>query len=401
MVAARLPAAALAPSPLLVRVHPVPPRPWSRAARPTSSSAPLVHSLWPLQRRAARFRSIAAAKDDPAGGSADDATGAAAAAPLEQEQQQLQQEPQAEDSASIDSLAASPAAVQLEDGSSSSLQQQQPASSTAAAAVDDATVPTAPSAAPASALAALAALLRIGGDTLRLLLHLLVVEPLAWVLNRSGLLAIRAADLVATLEKANRVAPLEADRLAAALRVLNKHHPQATVEVSEWGGRVGWAVWGREGGKPGLMKRSFTETIAPYPPRLQFVEKHCLLGGSSGIFVSAVAAGGGSSSGSSDASSSNRFAVNSAVVREYLSALVNTGRLAQFGDDPGATPAEGQSHRSLPQLLGELRAVAAGERLPEAPGATVARPLHVIVQPQVLWPVCPARRLLSCPVDPA
>lgn len=72
-------------------------------------------------------------------------------------------------------------------------------------------------------------------------------------------------------------------------------------------------------------------------------------------------------------------------MREYLAALVHTGGLSQFGDNPLDVPGDGQSHRSLPQLLGELRAAAAGEQLPEAPGATVARPLHVIVQAQVWW----------------
>jgi hypothetical protein len=82
---------------------------------------------------------------------------------------------------------------------------------------------------------------------------------------------------------------------------------------------------------------------------------------------------------------SNDFAVNAAVVREYLTALVQTGRLAQFGDNPNAAPAEGQSHRSLPQLLADLQQVARGQQLAGAPGATLAQPLHVIVQPLVRW----------------
>ena len=81
----------------------------------------------------------------------------------------------------------------------------------------------------------------------------------------------------------------------------------------------------------------------------------------------------------------NDFAVNAAVVREYLTALVQTGRLAQFGDNPNAAPAEGQSHRSLPQLLADLQLVARGQQLADAPGATLAQPLHVIVQPMVRW----------------
>jgi hypothetical protein len=89
-------------------------------------------------------------------------------------------------------------------------------------------------------LRALATLIKVLGDTVRVLLRLLLVEPLSWVLNRSGLLAVRAADVISQLEKANQVAPLEPDRLAAALHILNKHHPQATVEV----GGPGWAGLG-------------------------------------------------------------------------------------------------------------------------------------------------------------
>lgn len=100
----------------------------------------------------------------------------------------------------------------------------------------------------------------------------------------------------------------------------------------------------------------------PYPA--QFVEKHCLSGGAG------EAAGG-------------KFAVNAAVVREYLTALVKTGRLSEFGDAADAAPEQGQSHRSLAQLLAELQAVAGGGAPAAAPGATLARPLHVIVQAQV------------------
>jgi hypothetical protein len=194
-------------------------------------------------------------------------------------------------------------------------------------------------------LGALAAFFRVLGDTLRILLRLLLVEPLSWVLNRSGLLAIRAADLVQQLERANALAPLDPDRLAGALRVLNKHAPEATVD---------------------------------------FVERRCLAsGGASG------GGGGGTAS----------FAVNSAVVREYLAALVKTGRLARYGDSPDATPGEGQSHRSLPQLLAELQAAAGGEALRAEPGASLARPLHVVVQAQVGWAADSAKQatcMASC-----
>ncbi|KAL4860045.1 ATP-dependent zinc metalloprotease FTSH 11 [Chlorella vulgaris] len=174
-------------------------------------------------------------------------------------------------------------------------------------------------------MGALAAFFRVLGDTLRVLLRLLVVEPLSWLLNRSGLLAIRAADVVQHLERTNRVAPLDADAVAAALRVLNKQHPTAAAE---------------------------------------FVERNCLAGG------------GGQAAGST-------FAVNAAVAREYITALVKTGRLSQYGDSAAAAaPSEGQSHRSLPQLLAELQVVAGGSSLTPEPGASLARPLHVIVRGQ-------------------
>lgn len=102
-------------------------------------------------------------------------------------------------------------------------------------------------------------------------------------------------------------------------------------------------------------------TPRPVP---QFVEKHCLSGGAGEV-------------------SGGKFAVNAAVVREYLTALVKTGRLSEFGDAADAAPEQGQNHRSLAQLLAELQSVAGGGAPAAAPGATLARPLHVIVQAQV------------------
>lgn len=126
---------------------------------------------------------------------------------------------------------------------------QQQAGSAAAAAPDAATSPSpAGAAGEAAALdgapgaaAALATFFRVLADTLRVLLRLLLVEPLGWVLNRCGLLAIRAGEVVAMLERTNRVAPIEPDRLAASLRVLNAHHPRATVEVRR--GMRGRGCW--------------------------------------------------------------------------------------------------------------------------------------------------------------
>ena len=101
--------------------------------------------------------------------------------------------------------------------------------------------------------------------------------------------------------------------------------------------------------------------------------------GSLGSGSSGVEAGSSSSS-SSTGDAQPDFAVNAAVVKEYLTALVRSGRLALFSDDPDAAPVEGQTHRSLARLLAELRAAAGGGAADPAPGATLARPLHVIVQ---------------------
>lgn len=79
----------------------------------------------------------------------------------------------------------------------------------------------------------------------------------------------------------------------------------------------------------------------------------------------------------------SKFAVNSDVVREYLTALAKSGQLSRYGDgEEGGAPDPGRSHRSLPRLLAELQAAAAGrgEAAAAAPGATVAAPLHVVVQ---------------------
>lgn len=125
-----------------------------------------------------------------------------------------------------------------------------------------------------------------------------------------------------------------------------------------------------------LMRNSALKPTLPCPcrhPSMQLVEARCL--GRSGAPAAALSAG----------ATGGRFAVNAAVVREYLTALVVTGRLSQFGDDPSAAPDQGQSHRSLRQLLAELQALSAGKQVPGAPGATVAHPLHVIVQSQVRW----------------
>ncbi|KAI7841845.1 hypothetical protein COHA_004374 [Chlorella ohadii] len=185
---------------------------------------------------------------------------------------------------------------------------------------------------PPTLSAALATFFRVLGDTLSLLLRLVLVEPLSWVLDRMGLQALVVQRELAKLEKTAAEGPLDPARLAAVLRAFNKHGHHAAV--------------------------------------VDLVEARCL--GRSGAPAAALSAG----------ATGGRFAVNAAVVREYLTALVVTGRLSQFGDDPSAAPDQGQSHRSLRQLLAELQALSAGQQVPDAPGATVAHPLHVIVQSQ-------------------
>lgn len=107
---------------------------------------------------------------------------------------------------------------------------------------------------------------------------------------------------------------------------------------------------------------------------------------------------------------SKAFSSNPAVVVEYLKALVATERLNEYADHPsaasasssstsstrgslvgvGALPAPGQDHRSLLALLKELQGLAGGgpgASGSEAPGSSLRRPLHVVLQvsAHVFW----------------
>lgn len=97
---------------------------------------------------------------------------------------------------------------------------------------------------------------------------------------------------------------------------------------------------------------------------------------------------------------SKTYASNPAVVVEYLKALVATERLNEYADSSsskgatgtmlvvgGATPAPGQDHRSLLALLKELQGLAGGGAggSSEAPGSSLRRPLHVVLQVRVLF----------------
>ncbi len=91
---------------------------------------------------------------------------------------------------------------------------------------------------PPTLSAALATFFRVLGDTLSLLLRLVLVEPLSWVLDRMGLQALVVQRELAKLEKAAAEGPLDPTRLAAVLRAFNKHgHHAAVVDVS---GAVCW-----------------------------------------------------------------------------------------------------------------------------------------------------------------
>lgn len=158
---------------------------------------------------------------DATAGSSDAQPSTSGTHPPARQRQQAKQQPSAEQ-----------AVVQQQAGSAANAHSGTAASPGPAASAGDAAGEAASLDGGPGAAAALATFFRVLADTLRVLLRLLLVEPLGWVLNRCGLLAIRAGEVVSMLERTNRVAPLEPDRLAASLRVLNAHHPRATVEVS-------------------------------------------------------------------------------------------------------------------------------------------------------------------------
>jgi ATP-dependent metalloprotease len=83
-------------------------------------------------------------------------------------------------------------------------------------------------------------------------------------------------------------------------------------------------------------------------------------------------------------------ASGAAAVAEYMRALVSSGRLSEYvagsaaglgleGPPLGQAGGGGPSHRSLYQLLGEMRSQVAGEQPDDTPGTSTRRPLHVVV----------------------
>jgi hypothetical protein len=98
---------------------------------------------------------------------------------------------------------------------------------------------------------------------------------------------------------------------------------------------------------------------------------------------------------------SKAYASSPAVVVEYLKALVATERLNEFADAPASSSAAGssgsgaavglgpllapgQDHRSLVALLKELQGMAEGEHAADEPGASLRRPLHVVLQVRLI-----------------
>jgi len=73
--------------------------------------------------------------------------------------------------------------------------------------------------------------------------------------------------------------------------------------------------------------------------------------------------------------------VNADVVREYVKALVKTGRIESYGADMGAAIVqEGQSHGSMAMLLRDLLKATGGESPNVRPGESVAWPLHISLE---------------------
>lgn len=178
----------------------------------------------------------------------------------------------------------------------------------------------------------------------------IVVGPLTWLLTRLGLYAVNPAEVLSTLETANASNRLDADKVAAVLRTLNKRHPMSVVE---------------------------------------FVEKRCLVEQSKELVSTNITQGAPSLPPQQPV-----FEVNAAVMKEYLIALVKTEILKEYTDantvyvaassaaasSSSSAAAAAMSHRSFSRLLDEIKAAAGGDPLPSPPGSTNLAPLHVIVQ---------------------
>jgi len=203
---------------------------------------------------------------------------------------------------------------------------------------------------------------------------ILVLSPLAWIIERMGLLKVNAEALLEKLEEANNASPVSADRVAETLRKLNnmktivvRSNTTGTASNNEGASSISPSSYPSKPTSGGHIECS--DVV------VDFVEKRIL-------------------SPPSDPTTQKPFAANAAVVREYIAALVKTGRLDTYGNEKEAVAAGGaltasQSHRSLPKLLDQLKQLAGQDDASFAEmisqessisvGMAATRPLHVYV----------------------
>ena len=107
---------------------------------------------------------------------------------------------------------------------------------------------------------------------------------------------------------------------------------------------------------------------------VDFYEKEC-----QGAPGAGRAHGGSAASGTGEGhEKGGRIPVNADVVKEYLVALVRTGRIDSYGGDAKVTPGD-QNHASLSLLLRDLVDATDGKasRIDWRPGGTASWPLHI------------------------
>ncbi|KAL6771701.1 FTSH11 [Auxenochlorella protothecoides x Auxenochlorella symbiontica] len=176
--------------------------------------------------------------------------------------------------------------------------------------------------------------------TLLVPLRWLLLSAVRWVLARTGLLALNARREFRLLEVANAAGRLDGRQVAAVMAHVSRQQPEVTVE---------------------------------------WFERACLgqgAGGGSG--------GGGSAGPDRPGPARPPVEVSAAGAREYLAALVATGRLRDYGDVESAR--QPSLIRLLARLQAALDAGEGGARAESAgpapePGTSAARPLHVTFTP--------------------
>ena len=198
-----------------------------------------------------------------------------------------------------------------------------------------------------------------------------------------GLLKVNAEALLEKLEEANNASPVSADKVAETLRKLN--NMKTIVVRSNITHAASTTGSSNNEGASSISSSSPSSSSASTPTSggviecsdlvVDFVEKRIL-------------------SPPSDPTTQKPFAANAAVVREYITALVKAGRLDTYGNEGEAVAAGGaltatQSHRSLPNLLDQLKQLAGQDDASFAEmisqeslssvGMAATRPLHVYV----------------------